>query len=274
MKKMLVNVLAVLCVICMSTSLAGCSCSDSIYCDPRGKVWYNVAELPQINDPFSEIYDGVYAITVEKNGRVRFTTTEGEVLEGNLTPSYNGYNIYSAKISVQFDNGKTASGWCITDADGRTLTFEYDFKQYRFSDTRALSEEEFATYRAQFIDFLLDVYETGEFPTEEEIAANDLYQQFTYYVQEDPCCGGSFRYDTLEKVMIESIEYRESTKSARVIMLNSAGEREEYEIFGNAKIANVKNGELIAIYPKDIKEGECLIYRENGREVIFCFEND
>ncbi len=56
----------VLCVICVSTSIAGCANSDSIYRDPRGKVWYNVAELPQVNDPFSEVYDGVYSITVEK----------------------------------------------------------------------------------------------------------------------------------------------------------------------------------------------------------------
>ena len=149
MKKFLSVCFAILLTICMSISFVGCS---SFYCNPRGKDWYNYISLPNIANPFNEIYDGSYSIQIDKEGNVVFKTLDGEELKGTLSTSLNLENTLT-DVSIQFENGKTVTGHCQKGKEWRMLTINYDYMIYRFSGTRQMSKEEFETYRSQFIEF-------------------------------------------------------------------------------------------------------------------------
>lgn len=264
-EKLLTIGLAVLLMLCMSISLVGCSVT---YYDPRGKEWYNCASLPSIEEPFNAIYDGCYSIQTDKDGNVLFKPLNGEEINGKLTISSNDEYSNSTSISIAFENGKTARGTCYKNH----LSIYYDNRGYGFRDERQLSKEEFETCRSQFIELLINVYETGNFPTQQEIENNDLYKKFTNYSQIDPCCGGPIVYDTVEKATIEAIEIMEYGKR---IFLDTGGERiYGYMMEEDIVVASIKNGEIKELALSDVKEGECLIsLNSNGLYRIFYIEN-
>lgn len=148
-----------------------------------------------------------------------------------------------------------------------------------------ISQEDFDAYYSQFVDFLTDVYETGTFPTQQEIESNALYRKFTDYVHIDPCCGGPIRYSALEKTTIEKIElntdYFQLTYN---LYINTNGENFTCLIFEDDTFVTIKNGKLTKLTIDDITEGECLIrrtaYRDNGEithynaYAIFYIEDD
>ncbi len=262
MKKVFSLCFAILLTICMSISFVGCI---SFYCNPRGKDWYNHISLPSITNPFDGTYDGSYSIQIDKEGNVVFKTLDGEELKGTLSTSLNDVNPWT-EVFIQFENGRAASGKCYRKNGGRTLQIHYDHKVYNFSDTRQMSKEEFETYRSQFIEFLTNVCETGNFPTQEEIANNDLYQQFTNYYQIDPCCGGPIEYETLEKATIEKIEKIEEWSEDLLLTIRINGESDDYVAYEGDSLVIVsidKNGEFKEIAFSDIKEGECLVSRDS-----------
>lgn len=260
-------------LIFVCASLVGCS--EHHYCDPRGKEWYNSPSLPNITNPFEEIYDGSYAIQIDKDGRVKLTTLTGEVKEGTLTASYNGENWRSAKISIEFEDGETATGSCSKYADGRILSIYYKWKMYSFVDTKQLSKEEFEEYREGFVEFLVDVYETGKFPTYEELEANSLYRQFVDCAQR---YGSSkYEYETLEKVTVEKIEATEYYEYMKNVTLTVDGESKVYSLCDDANIAIIRNGQIEKLDFSDLMVGECLVeLYENDHviEGIFYIENN
>ena len=273
MKKILSIGLAVVLTMCMGLSLVGCF---SYYHNPKGKEWYNIASLPYISNPFNAIYDGCYSIQIDKDGTVAFKTLKGEEIKGTLSTSFGHKNLSSfADISIQFENGKTATGKCSTKDKERTLSIYYDGRTYKFGEKRQLSKEEFETYRSQFVQFLISVYQTGSFPTEQEIENNSLYQQFTNYFQIDPCCGGPFVYDTVRKGTIEKIE---DVNSWKELTLTVDGERVVCETESDTFVALIKNGEITELDLSDIKEGECLISYEGSYNIavigVFYIETD
>ena len=148
-----------------------------------------------------------------------------------------------------------------------------------------ISQEDFDTYYSQFVDFLTDVYETGTFPTQQEIESNALYRKFTDYVHIDPCCGGPIRYSALEKTIIEKIELNtDYIMLTYNLYINTNGENFTCLIFEDDTFVTIKNGKLTKLTIDDITEGECLIrrvaYRDNGEithynaYTIFYIEDD
>ena len=264
-KRLLTIGLAVLLTLCMSVSFSSCI---SFYCDPKGKDWYNSISLPCISSPFNEIYDGSYSIRIDEDGGVVFKPLDGEEIKGTLTTSLNPRNTRT-NVDIAFENGKTAWGYCYTRNKGRSLTIIDDNRSYVFTDKRQLSKEEFEIYRNQFIAFLSNVYETGLFPTREEIENNSLYKKFTNYYQIDPGHGGPIHYETLERVTIEKIETVEKYgKISKEITVNIDGESVVCQL-ELMNVVRVKNGELQALSENDIMEGDCLIVRQgywNGLE--------
>lgn len=264
-EKLLTIGFAVLLVLCTSISLIGCS----VVCfDPRGREWYNSISLPSIEEPFNEIYDGCYSIQIDKDGNVLFKPLNGEEINGKLTISSNDKYSNSTGIAIEFENGKIARGSCYKTS----LSIYYDNESYSFRDERQLSKEEFEICRAQFIELLINVFQTGNFPTQQEIENNDLYKEFTNYYQIDPCCGGPIVYDTVEKVTIEAIEIMEYGKR---IVLDTGGERfYGYKMEEDIIVASIKNGELKELALSDVKEGECLVsLNSKGIYRIFYIEN-
>ncbi len=243
--------------LCMSVSFSSCI---SFYCDPKGKDWYNSISLPNISNPFNEIYDGSYSIRIDEDGGVVFKPLDGEEIKGTLTTSLNPRNTRT-NVSIEFENGKTAWGYCYTRDKGRYLTIIFGNKSYVFTDKRQLSKEEFEVYRSQFIAFLSNVYETGVFPTQEEIENNSLYKQFTNYYQIDPGHGGPIHYETLERVTIEKIESVENYGDIiKEITVNINGESVVCQL-DLMVAARIRNGELQALSESDITEGDCLMGR-------------
>ena len=277
MKKFLAILFSVFLTFCMALSCT--ACGGTSYCDPKGKTWYNSIAFPDISNPFNEIYDGSYAIQIDKKGNVTLKTLDGEVLEGKLSKVTHAKGLSTA-IDIQFNNGNEASGYCQQDKYGRYLRFYYAGQSYSFSDKQQLSKEEMATYRAQFIEFLTNVYQTGVFPTEEEIKTNSLYQDFTSYVQIDPCCGGPFVYDEVEKVTIEAVT--SVANGAGKELTIKTGERSVVcSVWTDISITAIQNGAFKKLSFEEIKMGECLVipqrYYANGTETydisgIFYFE--
>ena len=272
LQKILTVGLALLFTFCLRISLSGCS---SPYCDPKGKDWYNSISLPNISNPFNEIYDGSYSIKIDKDGNVLFKPLDGEEIKGKLSSSTNNEVNSWTEISIEFENGKTAEGRCDKTDTKRHLVIFYESNGYAFTDTRKMSKEEFETYRSLLIQFLTNAYETGAFPSQEEIESNKLYKEFTNYFQIDPCCGGPIVYDTVKKVIIENLE---TTQYGKKFSLNVNGERTYCEMEEDIVVASIKNGTIKELTLNDVKEGECLIVQENRQNYsikgIFYIEND
>lgn len=277
MKKFLSTLLAVFLTLCLALSFAGCT---SFYCNPKGKAWYNWIAFPSIANPYNEIYDGSYSIEIDKKGNVVFKTLDGEELKGTLSTSPSKYRL-EMDVDIVFENGKTAHGYCEQDKYGRTLRIYYGGNSYVFGEKQQLSKEEMLAYRGEFIQFLTNVYQTGVFPTEEEIKNNQAYQKYTGYIQIDSCCGGPFVYDTLEKANIEKIEPIENNINSAELTLEINGTSVVCPVWNETNVTLIKDGAFEKGAFSDIRTGECLIlpnrYYSSGEEIhsissIFYFE--
>ena len=277
MKKLLSLIFSVFFTICMALSCT--ACNMSFYCDPKGKTWYNSIVFPNIENPFQELYDGSYSIEIDKKGNVTFKTLDGEELKGTMSTSPAKHTL-GTDVNIQFKNGKTAHGYCEQDKYGRTLRIYYEDKSYVFGEKQQLSKEEMLAYRGEFIQFLTNVYQTGVFPTEEEIKNNQAYQKYTGYIQIDPCCGGPFVYDTLEKATIEKIEpIKNNINSAELTL--TIKETVVCPVWEDVCVTVIKDGAFEKGSFSDIRTGDCLVmpnrYYSSGDEIhsissIFYFE--
>lgn len=254
LKKLLSILLSCLLMLCMSISLFGCS---TFYCDPKGKDWYNSISLPNISNPFNEIYDGCYSIQIDKEGNVLFKPLNGEEIKGKITTRFNDKHFWT-DVTIQFENGSWSSGKCYKHDTRRFLTINSD-RRYTFTDKRQFSKEEFENNRRQFIDFLTNVYQTGIFPTKQEIAVNSLYQQFTNYFQIDSHHGGPIVYDRVEKANIIKIE---TTENGKEITLAIEEETIVCQIeTENFIVANISNDKITELSESDITLGDCLVQK-------------
>lgn len=272
LKRLLTIGIAVVLMVYSCVSFSACA---SFYCNPKGKDWYNSVSLPSILNPFDEIYDGCYSIQIDKDGKVVFNTLDGEEIKGFLTTSLND-GVMRTKVNIAFENGETAFGRCYTKDGGRYLTISYANKSYTFTNERQLSKEEFEAYRRQFIAFLSSVYETGSFPTQNEIENNSLYKKFTNYYQIDPAHGGPIRYEVLEKATIEKVEFfEEYNNTIKEITLTINGETVVCELASDCDVVGIINREMQEMLENDISEGDCLVGRRaywNGREEVIVYE--
>lgn len=273
MKKTIAIVLTVMFIICATLSLVGCT-FNSLFCDPSGKEWHNYVAYPSIYNPCREIYDGSYSIEIDKKGNVEFKLLTGEVLKGVLTTSFNIKNKQRPTIFIEFENGSKAEGWCTQDSEGRKLYFWYNGKVYNFSDKVQCTKEEMDAYRSQFVEFLINVYETGVFPTREEIESNKLYKRFTGYARQDAGHSGNVGYAIAERAKIQYVSIRNDIRS---VVVNINGVIVDCIVDYNApvKCYEIKNGTIQEIEMDnilDIKKGECLILRggiSNGDEITY-----
>ena len=253
MKKILSIIFSVIFTLCLALSFAGCNIS--FYCDPKGKEWYNAAAFPSISDPFQEIYDGSYSIQIDKSGNVILKTLEGETVNGTLSTPW---EMGSLRTSIQFEDGKTVSAICKQDKDGRYLRFSYKNQYYSFYGERRVSQEEMLAYRGQLIQFLTNVYQTGVFPTTEEIKNNILYERFTNAYQIDPCCGGPYVYKKVEQATIEKIEAVEDSQAKKLTI--KATERSIVCVVDkDISVTMIRDGAFEKLAFEDIKEGKCLV---------------
>ena len=111
---------------------------------------------------------------------------------------------------------------------------------------------------------MTNVYETGKFPTQEEIVNNDLYQQFTSYCQIDPCCGGPIVYDIVEKATIEKIAEVEEWGEETKLRVNVNGEIFDCEEIESITVVSIgKDGEIKKLTYEDIRDGQCLVSRNS-----------
>ncbi len=46
--------------------------------------WYNCSKLPNMEDPYAEVYDGCYSIEIDENNNVTFKSINQEQLNGIL----------------------------------------------------------------------------------------------------------------------------------------------------------------------------------------------
>lgn len=176
---------------------------------------------------------------------------------------------------IRFENGVTSTGSCYQNNDGRTLSFKYGDRYYHFTDKQKLSKEEFLEYRAEFVEFLQSVYDSGIFPTREEIEANDLYCEYTYLYQIDPCCGGPIVYTSAQKATIEKVDFENNEITVKI----GEGASRTCLINENIIIVNINNGELERLTVEDLVKGDCLVVgyfndRHAQIDEIFYFEND
>ena len=283
MKRVVSLALAALLAFSVIISLSGCS---KYYCDPSGKEWHNNVSLPSIPHPFNEIYDGSYSIKIDEQGNVLFKSLDGEEIKGSITVTPNAgrsssrkllnlINKYSSSdIVIRFENGVTSTGSCYQSSDGRSLSFKYGDRYYGFTDKQRLSKEEFLAYRAEFVEFLQSVYDSGVFPTREEIEANDLYCEYTYLYQIDPCCGGPIVYTAAQKATVEKVDLGNNEITVKI-----GEESHSCLINENIIIVNVNGDNLERLSAENLVKGDCLVVGHfNDRyaqiEEIFYFQND
>ena len=248
MKKLLSISLVILLAICASTVFFGCGTSS--YCDPKGKYWYNYMELPSVINPYRAVYDGSYTVTIYEDGTAYFNPGS-QVLKGQLIGSSSDKNSYL----MQFEDGTTAKVSCSKSKNYRYLSLIYEDKIYSFSGNKQYTKDEFDNYLSQFIEFLSSVYQTGDFPTEEEIKDNDIYWEFTSCRQIDPCCNGPLVYSTVEKITITRVSI---TEDESIIVFKTKDGAFVREVKNDFFVASIKDGQLITLTLKDITEGECL----------------
>ena len=239
------------------------------YCDPCGKDWYNHTLLPNIDRPYKELYDGSYSIKIDRDGNVLFKPLNGDEIKGKMIISPDD-RYESAKVTIEFENGITSHGACRKDRHGRSLHFEYESYHYLFSEKRGISKEEIDEYRAGLIEFLYRVYETGDFPTKQEIEENDLYMKYTDYYQIDPGHGGPIVYKSVVKATVEEIDFE--NRSATVTV-----DGETYQLLFNDEtlVSYIGDGKIIEMNFDDLVEGECLVVDFNSKYLnhIYYLEN-
>lgn len=227
------------------------------YCNPREKEWYNNISLPRISYPYNETYDGSYTIKIDGDGNVLFKPLNGEEIKGTMTVTPND-TYSSAKIFIEFENGETSDGRCHIYQNRRYLSFEYESKYYSFTDERKFSRKEVEEYRAGLIAFLYEVFETGEYPTQQEIKANSVYRAYTGYYQIDPGCGGPIVYDVCKKATVENVDYENS-----LITIKIDGETKKLLFNDKIMVAYVNDGQFNELSASDLAPGECLVVTDN-----------
>ena len=245
----------------------------SYYCNPSGKDWYNYTAFPDINSPYNEIYDGSYSIKIEGDN-VIFKPSNGEEVKGKITVTPEDEHYDSADITIEFENGITAHGYCVRRNDGRILSFDYAEEHYLFEGKRGTSKEEMLEYRAGLIEFLYSIYETGYFPTLEEIEANSLYKEYTNFRQTDPAHGGPKHCAVLSKVTIEEVDF----ENCLITVRNAEGETKQFRYDDETEVSYVSNGQIHKMSIEDLTVGDCLITDDgidysSTDDVIYFYKN-
>lgn len=256
MKKVLLFLLVIILALALFVTVSSLW-NRNYYCNPCGKIWYNQSAFPDISNPFNEIHDGSYTISIDDDGNVLFKPIDGEEIKGKMTISPY-YKYYSASIVVEFEDGETAEGICRINKDERFMSLRYKSKYYYFTDKRSLSKEEVKEYRLELIDFLSGVMETGEFPTQQEIKENSTYRYYTSYYQIDPGCGGPIVYDVCKKATVEKVDY-----ANRSITITIDGVTKELLLTNETMAVYVNNGRFNMLNLSDLVVGECLVVTDN-----------
>jgi hypothetical protein len=182
---------------------------------------------------------------------VELETLGGETLIGSFIYLQNEKNYRVTNASILFENGETARLRCSTSGQKRSMSIYYDAETYSFTNQRQETKEELDAYRRQFIDFIVGVYETGDFPSREEILASPIYTKYTncYKYSSD---AEVYRWDTLKKATVKSV-YEDR------IALNVNGQAMTFEEDQNTFVALIKNGALQRLKIGEVRLGKCLI---------------
>ncbi len=224
--------------------------------------WYNCSKLPNMEQPFSEIYDGCYSIEIDENNSVIFKAINQEHLNGTLEYEVKEYTI---DIEITFINNEIANGSLRINNDSPYLYFYYKGVYYSFTKYQGLSKEEFKVYRNEFNSFLRDAFLNNTYPSIEEIEYNELYREYTNFVQIDPCCNGPKRCVGVNKVSIVK-----DLEKGEVIALHN-----------NGTIENIYDIENIVLVKLDgtfeqleiIQDGQCFITNEVQDDQYFPINN-
>ena len=161
--------------------------------------WYNCSKLPNMEDPFAEVYDGCYSIKIDENNNVSFKSINQEQLNGTLEYEEKEY---TCDIKITFENNEIANGSLSILNESPYLQFFYKGVHHCFTKSKVLSKEEFELYRTEFNAFLRDSFNNNTYPSIEEVETNELYRQYTNFNQIDPCCNGPKIYVEVNKVSI------------------------------------------------------------------------
>lgn len=163
--------------------------------------WYTTDELPNIENPFNESYNGMYTIKIDRNNEVNFTTIDGEKLTGTLVYEKNK-NGNTINVKITFDNNDIVSGKLSVYNKVHYLNFNYNNYRYSFSSKKTISKEGFEAYRNKFNAFLRGTFVHNYFPIMEEVVDNNLYKAYTNFYQIDPGCGGPLVYTNAKNAVI------------------------------------------------------------------------
>lgn len=198
MKKILVSMFLLVFGLC----LVGCDISDNIEkpsIDMLYSDWYNCSKLPNMEDPFAEVYDGCYSIEIAENNNVTFKSINQEQLNGILEYEEKEYTF---DIKITFENNEIANGSLSISNDSPYLHFFYKGVNHCFTKSKVISKEEFELYRSEFNAFLRDSFNNNTYPSIEEVETDEFYKQYTNFHQIDPCCNGPKIYVGVNKVSI------------------------------------------------------------------------
>lgn len=221
--------------------------------------WYNLADIPNMEKPFAESYDGSYKIEIDENNNVTFIIADEEPLIGKIE-----FEVKTVSIAfeIKFES-KTAIGNLTIRNDAPYLNLLYDKEHYYFSDSKAISYEEYVSYRNNFNAFLRNSFINNNYPTLEEAENNPLYAEYTNYMHIDPCCNGPKVYTSVDKVLIEK-----DLENELVIVTYNDGKTETLDLFQFEFIALVKiDGSFEKL--DEIIEGECFL---TSRGSLYYFE--
>lgn len=239
--------------------------------NPCGKEWYNNTARPSIAYPFREQYDGSYSITIDRDGNV-LVIIDGEEIKGKVSIEKENRILNSTTtLTFEFENGKTAEGYCHWDNDGRSMGIKYESQWYHFSNKSGMTKAEADEYRAGLISFMRGIYDGEDFPTKDEILDSSILKEYTHFSQIDPGHGGPIRYYVLEKATVESIDL-----DGHTVTLNINGETEQCKFDDNHfYVACIGDGDFSKLTVDDSLVGECLVVREYStiRDIYF-FDNE
>lgn len=239
-------------------------------CNPCGKEWYNNTARPSIAYPFREQYDGSYSITIDRDGNV-LVIIDGDEIKGKVSIEKENRILNSmTTLTFEFENGKTAEGYCYWDNDGRSMGIKYESRWYNFNDKIGMTKAEADEYRAGLISFMRGIYDGEDFPTKDEILDSSILKEYTHFSQIDPGHGGPIMYYVLEKATIESIDLE-----AHTVTLNINGEIEQCNFDeDDLCVAYVSDGDFSELTVDDSVVGECLVVRKYSMiRNIYFFDN-
>ena len=163
MKKLRILLLSLLSVVFMLL-LTGCRCN------PSEHEWYverfkintvfaNGVEqtmaydgIPDIDDPFGGMENGIVDIRFSKDGKVTFRPGTGEVLTGTYTLKHNGFK--NTNFIVTLDNGETFSGEAVAYYYSTDLTFAFRDMPYCFEKAYRDAEEIYQEHMSYMPDHI------------------------------------------------------------------------------------------------------------------------